>query len=59
MILAGTADPVKDYLKQIGRVNLLNAEQEVDPVRTHRGRSVPNICWTRNPTRWISSAGVN
>lgn len=25
-----TADPVKDYLKQIGRVNLLNAEQEVD-----------------------------
>lgn len=25
-----TADPVKDYLKQIGRVNLLTAEQEVD-----------------------------
>ncbi|MFC2663118.1 MAG: RNA polymerase sigma factor [Scardovia wiggsiae] len=25
-----TSDPVKDYLKQIGRVNLLNAEQEVD-----------------------------
>lgn len=25
-----TADPVKDYLKQIGRVSLLNAEQEVD-----------------------------
>ena len=24
-----TADPVKDYLKQIGRVSLLNAEQEV------------------------------
>ncbi|MBT1178155.1 RNA polymerase sigma factor [Bifidobacterium vespertilionis] len=31
VIAAGaTADPVKDYLKQIGRVNLLNAEQEVD-----------------------------
>ncbi|MBW3080535.1 RNA polymerase sigma factor [Bifidobacterium saguinibicoloris] len=31
VITAGaTADPVKDYLKQIGRVNLLNAEQEVD-----------------------------
>ena len=30
VIAAGaTADPVKDYLKQIGRVNLLNAEQEV------------------------------
>lgn len=25
-----TADPVKDYLKQIGRVNLLTADQEVD-----------------------------
>ena len=31
VIAAGaTADPVKDYLKQMGRVNLLNAEQEVD-----------------------------
>lgn len=31
VISAGaTADPVKDYLKQIGRVSLLNAEQEVD-----------------------------
>ena len=30
VIAAGaTADPVKDYLKQIGRVSLLNAEQEV------------------------------
>jgi RNA polymerase primary sigma factor len=25
-----TADPVKDYLKQIGKVSLLNAEQEVE-----------------------------
>ena len=31
VIAAGaTADPVKDYLKQIGRVSLLNAEQEGD-----------------------------
>ncbi len=31
VITAGaTADPVKDYLKQIGRVPLLNAEQEVE-----------------------------
>jgi RNA polymerase primary sigma factor len=28
-ITGATADPVKDYLKQIGRVALLNAEQEV------------------------------
>jgi len=27
--IGATADPVKDYLKQIGRVALLNAEQEV------------------------------
>ncbi|HLS49842.1 MAG TPA: RNA polymerase sigma factor [Actinomycetaceae bacterium] len=31
VVTAGaTADPVKDYLKQIGRVALLNAEQEVE-----------------------------
>lgn len=31
VVVAGaTADPVKDYLKQIGKVALLNAEQEVD-----------------------------
>src|ERR1700722_7690409 len=29
-IAGATADPVKDYLKQIGKVPLLNAEQEVD-----------------------------
>ena len=29
-IAGATADPVKDYLKQIGRVPLLNAEQEVE-----------------------------
>src|SRR5699024_6648323 len=31
VVTAGaTADPVKDYLKQIGKVALLNAEQEVE-----------------------------
>ncbi|MGH3098622.1 MAG: RNA polymerase sigma factor [Streptosporangiales bacterium] len=31
VVVAGaTADPVKDYLKQIGKVSLLNAEQEVE-----------------------------
>jgi RNA polymerase primary sigma factor len=29
-IAGATSDPVKDYLKQIGKVPLLNAEQEVD-----------------------------
>jgi RNA polymerase primary sigma factor len=30
MVAGATSDPVKDYLKQIGKVPLLNAEQEVD-----------------------------
>ncbi len=30
MTAGATADPVKDYLKQIGKVALLNAEQEVE-----------------------------
>ena len=30
MVAGATADPVKDYLKQIGKVALLNAAQEVD-----------------------------
>ena len=44
-----TADPVKDYLKQIGKVPLLNAEQEVElakriealPVRRGEARRGP------------------
>ena len=30
MITGATADPVKDYLKQIGKVPLLNAAEEVE-----------------------------
>ncbi len=30
LVAGATADPVKDYLKQIGKVHLLNAEQEVE-----------------------------
>jgi RNA polymerase primary sigma factor len=30
MVAGATADPVKDYLKQIGKVSLLNAEMEVE-----------------------------
>jgi RNA polymerase primary sigma factor len=32
-VAGATADPVKDYLKQIGKVRLLNAEQEVELAR--------------------------
>ncbi|MDK7184518.1 RNA polymerase sigma factor [Winkia neuii] len=32
-VAGATADPVKDYLKQIGKVPLLNAEEEVDLAR--------------------------
>ena len=32
-VAGATADPVKDYLKQIGKVSLLNAAQEVDLAR--------------------------
>lgn len=32
-VAGATADPVKDYLKQIGKVALLNAEEEVDLAR--------------------------
>lgn len=32
-VAGATADPVKDYLKQIGKVPLLNAEKEVDLAR--------------------------
>jgi len=30
LVAGATADPIKDYLKQIGKVPLLNAEQEVE-----------------------------
>ena len=45
VIAAGaTADPVKDYLKQIGRVSLLNAEQEVDRAeRLEAGLYAPHL----------------
>ena len=39
-VAGATADPVKDYLKQIGKVALLNAEQEVRAGQAHRGRAV-------------------
>ncbi|KWZ73551.1 RNA polymerase sigma factor RpoD [Alloscardovia omnicolens] len=44
-----TADPVKDYLKQIGRVNLLTADQEVDlSERIEAGLYAQHILDTEN-----------
>ena len=38
-------DPVKNYLKQIGQIPLLSAEQEVDlSKRIHAGAEVPTSC---------------
>jgi len=68
VVTAGaTADPVKDYLKQIGKVALLNAEQEVDLAKrieaglfaeerlTHAaGDLAPKL---RRELEWIASDG--
>ncbi|REE03323.1 RNA polymerase sigma factor [Citricoccus nitrophenolicus] len=46
-----TADPVKDYLKQIGKVALLNAEQEVDlALRIEAGLYAENKMKDEPPT---------
>jgi RNA polymerase primary sigma factor len=62
-----TADPVKDYLKQIGRVSLLNAEQEVDlSERIEAGLFAQHIIDTESDSlefkrkrelKWASSDG--
>ena len=63
-----TADPVKDYLKQIGKVPLLNAEQEVElakrieagPVRRgEAGRGPEGRCGpsARLDLEWIAEDG--
>ena len=54
-----TADPVKDYLKQIGRVSLLNAEQEVDLSERRpacRARAPARPVWVRGPGPAASGA---
>ncbi|CAM5383335.1 RNA polymerase sigma factor RpoD [Streptomyces alboniger] len=40
-----TADPVKDYLKQIGKVPLLNAEQEVELAKRIEQDCSPRTSW--------------
>jgi hypothetical protein len=60
MVAGATADPVKDYLKQIGKVPLLNAEMEVELAkRIEAGlfsrRSSPRAARSRRSSR--SSSG--
>jgi len=67
VVTAGaTADPVKDYLKQIGKVALLNAEQEVELAKrieaglfaeeklASSGKLEPKL---RRELEWIASDG--
>lgn len=67
VVTAGaTADPVKDYLKQIGKVALLNAEQEVELAKrieaglfaeeklASAGKLEPKL---RRELEWIASDG--
>ncbi|MDP4586308.1 MAG: RNA polymerase sigma factor [Microbacteriaceae bacterium] len=58
MITGATADPVKDYLKQIGRVALLNAEQEVSlALRIEAGLFAEEKWANLSGARQISKAG--
>ena len=66
-VAGATADPVKDYLKQIGKVRLLNAEQEVELAKrieaglfaeeklARNGGSMPD--GERNDLEWIAEDG--
>ena len=63
-VAGATADPVKDYLKQIGKVPLLNAEQEVElakrieagPVRRgEAGRGPPYASKSTRASTWSGS----
>jgi RNA polymerase primary sigma factor len=66
-VAGATSDPVKDYLKQIGKVPLLNAEQEVELAKrieaglfaeeklAEGGRSMPPD--VRGDLEWIAEDG--
>ncbi|MFT4245952.1 MAG: RNA polymerase sigma factor [Micrococcaceae bacterium] len=65
-VAGATADPVKDYLKQIGKVSLLNAEKEVElSLRIEAGLYAENKLETEtdlDPTykrelQWIAQDG--
>ncbi|WP_415120804.1 RNA polymerase sigma factor [Micropruina sp.] len=66
LVAGATADPVKDYLKQIGKVALLNAEQEVTLAKrieaglfaeesSNSGRAIPAD--DLDDYRWIAEDG--
>ena len=61
MVAGATADPVKDYLKQIGKVPLLNAEMEVELAKRieaglfSRGEARPRAARSRPSSRRSSS----
>ena len=66
-VAGATSDPVKDYLKQIGKVPLLNAEQEVELAKrieaglfaeeklADGGRAMPHD--VRSDLEWIAEDG--
>ena len=66
-VAGATADPVKDYLKQIGRVALLNAEREVELAKrieaglfaeeklARHGGSMPD--GERSDLQWVAEDG--
>ncbi len=66
-VAGATADPVKDYLKQIGKVRLLSAEQEVELAKrieaglfaeqkvAEFGGSMPD--GERNDLEWVAADG--
>jgi RNA polymerase primary sigma factor len=66
MVAGATADPVKDYLKQIGKVPLLNAEMEVELAKRIEaglfaeeklGQSTKISDKTREELEWIADDG--
>ena len=57
-ITGATADPVKDYLKQIGKVALLNAELEVELQSASRPACLPKISLPPNPSSRRLTAGT-
>ncbi len=65
-VAGATADPVKDYLRQIGKVALLNAEQEVDLAKRieaglfaeeRLGSGAPLDLQLRRDLEWIADHG--
>lgn len=59
-IIGATADPVKDYLKQIGKVSLLNAVQEVElAMRIEAGLFAEEKLAEMSPVERTSQLGLD